>query len=156
MSKVKIGINGFGRIGRLALRASMDYPDVDIVAVNGGASDLDYLVYLCKYDTVHGRWDADITRGEDCLYVNGKKVMVYSTREPTEVPWRDTGAEYILECTGKFTTAEAASAHFVGGAKKIIISAPAKDSDTPTFVMGVNRRPHCVQRYSDAPLLLRV
>ena len=138
MSKVKIGINGFGRIGRLALRASMDDPDVDIVAVNGGASDLDYLVYLCKYDTVHGRWDADITRGEDCLYVNGKKVMVYSTREPTEVPWRDTGAEYILECTGKFTTAEAASAHFVGGAKKIIISAPAKDSDTPTFVMGVN------------------
>lgn len=138
MSKVKIGINGFGRIGRLALRASMDYPDLDIVAVNGGASDLDYLVYLCKYDTVHGRWDADITRGDDCLYINGKKIMVYSTREPTEVPWRDTGAEYILECTGKFTTAEAASAHFVGGAKKVIISAPAKDSDTPTFVMGVN------------------
>ena len=140
MSKVKIGINGFGRIGRLALRASMDYPDLDIVAVNGGASDLDYLVYLCKYDTVHGRWDADITRGDDCLYINGKKVMVYSTREPTEVPWRDTGAEYILECTGKFTTAEAASAHFVGGAKKVIISAPAKDSDTPTFVMGVKDR----------------
>ena len=138
MGKVKIGINGFGRIGRLALRASMDYPDVEIVAVNGGASDLDYLVYLCKYDTAHGRWDADITHKDGNLYVNGMEIKVYSTRVPSEVPWHESGAEYILECTGKFTTTEKASAHFVGGAKKVILSAPAKDSDTPTFVMGVN------------------
>mgnify|MGYP001237541001 CR=1 FL=1 len=133
---VKVGINGFGRIGRLVFRAAVDNPKVEIVGINDPFIDLDYMAYMLKYDTVHGRFQGDIKTEDGKLVVNGKKVAVYGYMDPAEIPWRECGAEYIVESTGVFTVTEKASAHFKGGAKKVVISAPSKDA--PMFVMGVN------------------
>jgi len=133
---VKVGINGFGRIGRLVFRAAVDNPQVEIVGINDPFIDLDYMVYMLKYDSVHGRFQGEVKTEGDKLVVNGKKIAVYGIMDPAEIPWRECGAEYIVESTGQFTTTEKASAHFKGGAKKVVISAPSKDA--PMFVMGVN------------------
>lgn len=136
---IKVGISGFGRIARLAIRASVTHPDIDIVGINyRSADDLDYLVYMLKYDTTFGRFPGEVGRYKDGLVVNGKKIKVYKETELTAIPWKDCGAEYILESTGAFLTTELASQHIAAGAKKVVISAPAKDKVTPTFVCGVN------------------
>ena len=136
---IKIGINGFGRIGRLVFRAAVAQPDkYEIVAVNDPFMAPDYMVYNVKYDTMHGRFQGEISNTEDSLIVNGKTVKVFAEMDPANIPWGSVGAEYIVESTGVFATTEKASAHLKGGAKKVVISAPAKDKETPTFVCGVN------------------
>ena len=135
---VKVGINGFGRIGRLAFRYAMTRNDVEVVAVNDPFVSLDYMVYMLKYDSVHGRFNGDVKVEGDKLVVNGKKVAVYASMNPSEIPWAKDGVEYVAECTGVFLTQESAQAYLDGGVKKVVLSAPAKDSGTPTFVMGVN------------------
>lgn len=134
---IKIGINGFGRIGRLVFRAAVDNPEVEVRGINDPFIDLDYMVYMLKYDTVHGQFKGEVYTEDGKLVVNGRKISVYATMNPDEIPWSKCGAEYIVESTGVFTTSEKASAHFKGGAKKVVITAPAKDN-TPMFVMGVN------------------
>ncbi len=134
---VKIGINGFGRIGRLVFRAAMAQPEkYEVVGVNDPFIDLDYMEYMTKYDTVHGKFNGtvEITGGK--FVVNGKEVAVYAEMDPKNIPWKDCGADYVVESTGVFTTIDTASAHFEGGAKKVVISAPS--ADAPMFVMGVN------------------
>ncbi len=133
---VKIGINGFGRIGRLAFRAAANNPNVQVVGINDPFIDLEYMKYMLKYDTVHGQFDGTIETNDGKFVVNGKEICVYACMKPEEIPWKDCGAEYVIESTGLFTTTEKASVHFQGGAKKVIISAPS--SDAPMFVMGVN------------------
>ena len=136
---IKVGINGFGRIGRLVFRAAMERSDIfEIKLINDPFISLDYMAYMVKYDTVHGRFDGKISVQDDSLLVNGKKINVCAFKDPKEIPWNKFGAEYIVESTGAFCTTEKASAHFEGGAKKVVISAPAKDTQTPTFVCGVN------------------
>lgn len=134
---VKVGINGFGRIGRLAFRASVNNPEVDVVGINDPFIDPEYMVYMLKYDTVHGRFCGEVGFEGDHLVVNGKKIRVYAAMNPIEIPWKECGAEYIIESTGVFTTVEKASAHIEAGAKKVVISAPSPDA--PMFVMGVNQ-----------------
>ncbi len=135
---IKIGINGFGRIGRLVFRAAVAQPEkYEIVGINDPFVDPEYMAYMAKYDTIHGRFEG-VSHEGDNLVVNGKKIAVFAKMNPEEIPWGDCGAEYIVESTGVFTTTESASKHLKGGAKKVIISAPAKDKETPTFVMGVN------------------
>ncbi|HOQ37030.1 MAG TPA: type I glyceraldehyde-3-phosphate dehydrogenase [Acetivibrio sp.] len=134
---VKIGINGFGRIGRLVFRASLNNPNVEVVGINDPFIDLEYMQYMLKYDTVHGQFKGEISEDNGKLVVNGKKISVYASMDPAEIPWSECGAEYIVESTGVFTTTEKASAHFKGGAKKVVISAPS--ADAPMFVMGVNQ-----------------
>ncbi len=133
---VKVGINGFGRIGRLVFRAAMERGDAEVVAVNDPFIDVDYMIYMLKYDTVHGRYHAKMEEKDGKLVVNGKEIIVYNCMDPKEIPWKDAGAEYVLESTGLFTTMDKAAAHFSGGAKKVVISAPS--ADAPMFVMGVN------------------
>merc|ERR1711953_330629 len=132
---VKVGINGFGRIGRLVLRAALD-KNVDVVAINDPFIPLDYMVYMFKYDSTHGRYKGEVCVEGDKLKINGKEIAVFGERDPTAIPWGSAGADYVVESTGVFTTTEKASAHFQGGAKKVIISAPS--ADAPMFVMGVN------------------
>lgn len=134
---VKIGINGFGRIGRLVFRVAIDNPEIEVCGVNDPFIDLDYMCYMLKYDSVHGRFEGEIGTKDGKLVVNGKEIAVYASMNPAEIPWSKCGAEYIVESTGVFTTAEKAGAHFAGGAKKVVITAPAKDN-SPMFVMGVN------------------
>ena len=134
---VKVGINGFGRIGRLVLRASLTRDDVQVVAINDPAISVDYMVYMMKYDSAQGRFNGEVYAKDGKLVVNGKEITVYALFNPEEIPWRDTGVEYVVESTGLFTTTEKASAHLKGGAKKVVISAPS--SDAPMFVMGVNQ-----------------
>ena len=138
-SMVKVGINGFGRIGRLAMRYALTRNDVEVVAINDPFIDLDYMVYMMKYDSVHGRFNGEVSVAGDKLLVNGKKVAVYQAMNPSEIPWAQDGVEYVAECTGVFHTQEKAKAYLNDTVKKVIFSAPAKDSDTPTFVMGVNQ-----------------
>lgn len=133
---VKVGINGFGRIGRIVLRNALELQDIDVVAVNDPFIDLKYMVYMFKFDTVHGRFPGTIEAQDGKLVVNGKSITVYAERDPAAIPWSSVGAEYIVESTGVFTTTEKASAHLKGGAKKVIISAPS--SDAPMYVVGVN------------------
>ncbi len=133
---VKVGINGFGRIGRLVLRASLERGDVDVVAINDPFISVEYMVYMMKYDSAHGRFNADMEAKDGKLVIHGKEISVYGFMDPAEIPWSESGAEYVLECTGQFTKCEKAAAHFKGGAKKVIISAPS--ADAPMFVMGVN------------------
>ena len=136
---IKIGINGFGRIGRLVFRAAVAQPDVyDVVAINDPFVDVDYMVYMVKYDTIHGKFDGCVKAEDGKLVVNGKPISVFACKDPAEIPWGAEGADYVVESTGVFTTTEKASAHLRGGAKKVVISAPAKDKETPTFVCGVN------------------
>lgn len=134
---VKMGINGFGRIGRLVFRVAVENPKVDIVGINDPFIDLEYMAYMLRYDSVHGQFQGTIEIKGDKLVVNGKEISVFACMKPEEIPWGACGAEYIAEATGVFTTKETASAHLQGGAKKVIITAPAKD-DSPMFVMGVN------------------
>ncbi len=135
--KVKLGINGFGRIGRLVMRASLEREDVDVLAINDPFVDVDYMKYMLQYDTIHGRLNADVEVVDGNLVVNGKTVKVYNFMNPSEIPWKDAEVDYVVESSGAFTTTEKASAHLTGGAKKVIISAPSKDA--PMFVMGVNQ-----------------
>ncbi|MBS6943680.1 MAG: type I glyceraldehyde-3-phosphate dehydrogenase [Clostridiales bacterium] len=133
---VKVGINGFGRIGRMVFRAAMTKPEIEIVGVNDPFIDPDYMVYMLKYDSVHGKFDGEVSAKDGKLVVNGKEIVVFNCMDPKDIDWKSCGAEYIVESTGVFTTTEKASAHFNGGAKKVVISAPS--SDAPMFVMGVN------------------
>ena len=133
---IKVGINGFGRIGRLVFRASVNNDAIEVTGINDPFIDLDYMAYMLKYDTVHGQFDGTIEVKDGNLVVNGKAVKVFAQKEPSEIDWKSCGAEYIVESTGVFTTTDKAEAHFKGGAKKVIISAPSKDA--PMFVMGVN------------------
>ncbi|CAH0389339.1 unnamed protein product [Bemisia tabaci] len=130
-----IGINGFGRIGRLVLRASLER-GAKVVAINDPFIGLDYMIYLFKYDSTHGRFKGEVKAEGDFLIVNGNKIHVFSERDPKAIPWSKAGAEYVVESTGVFTTIDKASAHLEGGAKKVIISAPS--ADAPMFVVGVN------------------
>ncbi len=134
---VKLGINGFGRIGRLVMRVSLERDNVDVVAINDPFIDLEYMKYMLTYDTIHGKYDAEIKIVGNNLVINGKEIKVYNCKDPNEIPWKEAGAEYIVESSGVFTTTEKASAHFTGGAKKVVISAPSKDAKM--FVMGVNQ-----------------
>ncbi|VAX37977.1 NAD-dependent glyceraldehyde-3-phosphate dehydrogenase [hydrothermal vent metagenome] len=134
---IKIGINGFGRIGRLVFRAAATRDDVEIVGIND-LVDTDYLAYMLKYDSTHGRFDGDISVEGGNLIVNGKTIRITAERDPANLKWDEIGAEYIVESTGFFLTKEAAKGHIAAGAKKVIMSAPSKD-DTPMFVMGVNQ-----------------
>jgi len=134
---VKVGINGFGRIGRLVFRAAVDNPNVEIVAVNDPFVDLEYMVYMLKYDTVHGRFKGEVSTEGDKLVVNGKKISVFDKKNPAEIPWGTCGADYVADATGVFHSKDMAQAHIDGGAKKVIYTGPSKD-DTPMFVMGVN------------------
>jgi len=135
---VKIGINGFGRIGRLAFRAALDNPQVEVMGINDPFIDLDYMVYMLTYDTVHGRYQGEVSvdAANNALIVNGKSIKVFAEMKAENINWASCGAEYVAECTGVYTTVEAASAHLKGGAKKVAISAPS--ADAPMFVMGVN------------------
>ncbi|MBZ4686612.1 MAG: gap [Clostridiales bacterium] len=133
---VKIGINGFGRIGRLSYRAAMKHPELEVVAVND-LTDADTNAHLLKYDSVHGTLDADVEAKEDAIVVNGKEVKVFSEKDPSKLPWGDLGVDIVLEATGVFRDANKAKAHIDAGAKKVIITAPAKNEDI-TIVLGVN------------------
>lgn len=134
----KVGISGFGRISRVIMRAALDMDDIEIVGINWRNADLDYIVYMLKYDSTFGRFPATVEKYENGIVVNGKKIPVYSESEARNIPWAECGAEYIMEGTGAYNTTEKAQAHLDAGAKKVIISAPAKDKETPTFVYGVN------------------
>lgn len=137
--KIKMGINGFGRIGKLVFKAAMQKPDVfEVVGINDPFLQPDYMAYLLRYDTVHKGLKQDIKHTEDSLIVNGKTTKVFNCKNPEEIPWKNMSADYIVESTGVFTTTEKAAAHIKAGAKKVVISAPAKDKITPTFVFGVN------------------
>ena len=133
---IKIGINGFGRIGNLTFQAALEKNNVDIVAINDPFITADYMAYMVKYDSIHGRFKGEVSHTEDKLIVNGKEIKVFNEMDPKNIPWGSNGVEYVLECSGAFTTVEKASAHLEAGAKKVIISAPSKDA--PMFVMGVN------------------
>ncbi|TRZ42514.1 type I glyceraldehyde-3-phosphate dehydrogenase [Robertkochia solimangrovi] len=135
MSTLKIGINGFGRIGRLVFRATVNRPNVEIVGIND-LLDVDHLKYLLEYDSVHGRFDGTIEVKDGHLVVNGKTIRITAERDPKNLKWDEIGAEVVAECTGIFTTLETAQYHIDAGAKKVVISAPSKDA--PMFVMGVN------------------
>lgn len=133
---VNIGINGFGRIGRLVLRRALAHPDVTVVAVNDPFIALDYMVYMFKYDSTHGRFKGTVEAKDGKLVVDGNAISVFDSRDPATIGWGAAGAEIVVESTGVFTTIEKASAHLKGGAKKVVISAPS--ADAPMFVMGVN------------------
>ena len=136
---VRVGINGFGRIGRMALRAAVqDFANVEIVAING-TQDPDYLVYMAKYDSVHGQFKGTVEYKNGHLIVNGKKIPLSSERDPALLNWGDAGVDVLLECTGAFLTEESCQEHIAVGAKKVVQSAPAKD-DTPMYVYGVNHQ----------------
>lgn len=138
MARVKVGINGFGRIGSMLLRATVKYNlPIDIVGINDPFLTPDYAAYMIKYDTIHGRFEADVQAGENFIVVNGKKIMFYMEREPELIPWKECGAEVIAEATGKFTNLVDAERHLKAGAKKVVITAPGKGG-VPVFVMGVN------------------
>jgi len=134
---IKIGINGFGRIGRIAFRSAVARNNVEVVAIND-LLDVDYLAYLLKYDSVHGKFDGDVDVKDGALIVNGKSIRITAERNPEDLKWDEVGAEYIIESTGFFTDKDKAALHIEAGAKKVIISAPSKDASM--FVMGVNHQ----------------
>lgn len=133
---VKVGINGFGRIGRLVARAALQADGIVVTAINDPFISLEYMVYMFKYDTTHGRFKGDIGVKDGKLVINGHSIAVFDKKDPKEIPWGEHGADYVVESTGVFTTADKCAAHFAGGAKKVIISAPSNDA--PMFVVGVN------------------
>jgi len=134
---IKIGINGFGRIGRLVFRAGINNPDYDFVGINDPFMSPDYVAYMLKYDTIHGRFDGKIEYDDGSVTVNGKKIAFFAQKDPKDIPWGTIGAEYIADATGIFHDKEKAQAHLDGGAKKVVYTGPSKD-DTPMFVCGVN------------------
>ena len=133
---IKVGINGFGRIGRMVFRASINHPEIEIVGIND-LCPADYLAYMLKYDTMHGHFEGEVSATETGIVVNGKEIPAFAERNPADIPWGKLEAEYVVESTGLFLTKEKAQAHIDAGAKKVIMSAPSKD-DTPMFVCGVN------------------
>ena len=136
---IKVGINGFGRIGRVVLRIMIEHPEqFDICGINLRKADLDYMVYMIKYDSVFRQFNGTVEHKDKNLIVNGHTIQVFSESDAAMIPWSSCGAEYIIESTGAYNTTEKASRHFKGGAKKVILTAPGKDEVTPTFVMGVN------------------
>jgi glyceraldehyde 3-phosphate dehydrogenase len=137
MSNLKLGINGFGRIGRIVFRATLNKPNVDVVAIND-LLEVEHLAYLLEYDSVHGRFDGKIEVKDGHLIVDGKKIRVTAERDPRNLKWDEVGADVVADCTGIFTTMESAHYHIEAGAKKVVISAPSKDA--PMFVMGVNHK----------------
>ncbi len=136
MSTIKIGINGFGRIGRLVFRAAVNNPAVEVVGINDLIS-VDYMAYMLRYDTVHGQFKGTIDVKDGKLVVNGNAIRVTAEKDPANLKWNEVGAEYVVESTGLFLTKETAEAHIKAGAKRVVMSAPSKD-DTPMYVMGVN------------------
>ncbi len=135
---IKIGINGFGRIGRLVFRAGLKNPNLEFVAINDPFMSPDYMAYMLKYDTIHGRYQGEISFDENSITVDGKKILFYAEKDPANIPWRTVGAEYVVDATGIFHSKDKSQAHIDAGAKKVIFSGPSKD-DTPMFVMGVNQ-----------------
>ena len=145
MSKIKIGINGFGRIGRLVFRAACNNADsVEVVGIND-LVPVDYMAYMLKYDSVHGHFDGTVEVKDDKLVVNGRAIRVTAEKDPAQLRWNEVGAEYVVESTGLFLTKEKAEAHIAAGAKYVVMSAPSKD-DTPMFVCGVNTDTYAVQQ----------
>lgn len=142
---IKIGINGFGRIGRLVFRASLNSPDVEVVAIND-LTDTQTIAHLLSYDSVHGKLDKDVSYKDKEIIVNGKSVTVTSEKDPSDIPWVDSGVDIVAECTGIFRDREGASKHLEAGAKKVIISAPAKGEDI-TIVLGVNHEKYDPQSH---------
>ncbi len=134
---IKVGINGFGRIGRMAFRASVNFPDIEIVGIND-LCEPEYLAYMLKYDTMHGKFQGEVSHTDGGIVVNGREIPVFAEREPKNIPWGKVGADYVIESTGLFLTREKAQGHLDAGAKHVVMSAPSKD-DTPMFVMGVNQ-----------------
>ncbi|CAH6722607.1 glyceraldehyde-3-phosphate dehydrogenase [[Candida] jaroonii] len=134
---VKIGINGFGRIGRLVLRIALSRPDIEVVAVNDPFIATDYAAYMFKYDSTHGRYEGEVTADGDVLVIGGKRIQVYQERDPVNIPWGKEGVEFVIESTGIFTKLEGAQKHIDAGAKKVLITAPS--ADAPMFVVGVNQ-----------------
>ncbi len=134
---IRVGINGFGRIGRMVLRRSLYHPEIEIVGIND-LCPADYLAYMLKYDTMHGKFEATVESTETAIIVNGKSIPVYAERNPADLPWGKTDVEYVIESTGLFLTKETAAGHISAGAKHVVMSAPSKD-DTPMFVVGVNQ-----------------
>jgi glyceraldehyde 3-phosphate dehydrogenase len=137
--KTKIGINGFGRIGRLVFRAALTRSDVEVVALNDPFMTPDYMAYMLRYDTMHGKFQGDIAYEDGALIVNGQKITVFAEKEVKDIPWGKVGAEYICECTGQHLSKDKCQGHIDAGAKHVVMGAPSKD-DTPMFVMGVNNK----------------
>ena len=135
--KAKIGINGFGRIGRLVFRAALAHDDVEVVGLNDPFMNPEYMAYMLKYDSVHGKFPGEVSAEDGALVVNGKKYPVFTAMEVKDIPWASVGAEYICECTGKHLSKDLCQGHIDAGAKHVVMGAPSKD-DTPMFVMGVN------------------
>ena len=133
---IKVGINGFGRIGRMVFRASVNHPEIEVVGIND-LCPADYLAYMLKYDTMHGQFQGTVESTENSIIVNGHEIPISAERNPADLPWGKLGAEYVVESTGLFLTQEKAAGHLTAGAKKVIMSAPSKDA-TPMFVCGVN------------------
>lgn len=146
MSKIKVGINGFGRIGRLVFRAAQQRSDIQIVAIND-LIDVEYMAYMLKYDTVHGKFEGTVDVKDGMLVVNGFSVRVTAQRNPADINWGAVGADYVVESTGLFLTKELCQAHIVAGAKKVLMSAPSKD-DTPMFVYGVNHTKYAGEQFA--------
>jgi glyceraldehyde 3-phosphate dehydrogenase len=136
---IKIGINGFGRIGRLVLRAGIKFPEIEFVGINDPGMTPEYMAYMLRYDTLHGKFSGELSHTDNSIIVNGKPIRVYAKREPREIPWRDIDVDYVVESSGRFLNQETAGAHIEAGAKRVVMSAPPKD-DTPVFVMGVNHQ----------------
>ena len=141
---IRIGINGFGRIGRLAFRRACSMADVEVVGIND-LIDVEYLAYMLRYDSTHGRFQGEVAVENGQLVVNGKAIRITAERDPNNLKWGDVGADYVLESTGFFLTDESARAHINAGAKRVVMSAPSKD-DTPIFVMGVNHKSYAGQQ----------
>jgi len=136
MNKIRVGINGFGRIGRLVFRAGLDHSNIEFAGINDPFMTPDYCAYMLRYDTVHGQFKGEISHTDDSIIVNGHKVRFFAEKEPASIPWGSCNADYVVESTGVFTDIAGCEAHLKGGAKKVIISAPSKDA--PMFVCGVN------------------
>ena len=136
MKKIKVGINGFGRIGRLVFRAAQQRDDIVVVGIND-LIDVEYMAYMLRYDTMHGKFEGSIEVRNGNLVVNGNEIRVTAEKDPANLKWNEVGAEYVVESTGLFLTKEKAEAHIKAGAKRVVMSAPSKD-DTPMFVFGVN------------------
>ena len=133
---IKVGINGFGRIGRMVVRRALEHPEIEIVGIND-LCPADYLAYMLKYDSMHGKFPGEVKAEDGVIIINGKRIPVTAERDPANLPWKDLGAEYVIESTGLFLTKEKAQGHIAAGAKHVVMSAPSKD-DTPMFVTGVN------------------